>query len=62
MLAVSLVFSDVISITQERVMYGEDTRSAGWLWDLQNFYESPIVGKFPFLQPGEQPSGVERGE
>lgn len=56
---VSLAFSDVTAIAAERITYGEDTRTAGWLRDLENFYNSPIIGRFPFLQPGDVPSGIE---
>jgi hypothetical protein len=56
---VSLVFSDVTAIAAERITYGEDTRTAGWLRDLENFYDSPIFGQFPFLEQGEDASGIE---
>lgn len=56
---VSLVFSDVTAIATERITYGEDTRTAGWLRDLENFYDSPIFGQFPFLEQGESASGIE---
>jgi hypothetical protein len=56
---VSLVFSDVTAIAAERITYGEDTRTAGWLRDLENFYDSPIFGQFPFLKQGEVASGIE---
>lgn len=59
LVVVSLFYEGITDLAAERLSSGADTRTEGWLRDMQAFYNSPIFGQFPFLQPGEVPSGVE---
>jgi hypothetical protein len=46
-------------LTFDRFSEGQDTRGAVWSEALAIFYASPIFGEFPFLQPGQEPNGIE---
>lgn len=58
-LALSVIFADSARVTFERFAGGQNTREAGWTDSLAIFTNSPIFGEFPFLQPGEEPNGIE---
>lgn len=69
-LAVLLVSAAAISLAaslllgSENVVSGRfnaagDTRAAGWTNALYVFSLSPVFGEFPFLQPGDEPNGIE---
>jgi hypothetical protein len=57
--ALSLVFADSARVTMDRFAGGQNTREAGWTDSLAIFSNSPVFGEFPFLQPGEEPNGIE---
>jgi hypothetical protein len=56
---VSLFLESPGSAAAERLASGADTRTALWLQAIGTFLESPIIGEFVFLRPGDEANGVE---
>lgn len=57
--ALGFIFEESARLTIDRFSGGQNTREAGWTDSLAIFANSPVFGEFPFLQPGEEPNGIE---